>query len=144
MENTANNSFIERNGLFVPEFVSNSENPELFLPFDMATKKKKSSELKATEAYCEITWSDFCRHLFEHDPDCDSFEIGDIVSRDGTDEHKILNFTHPLMMEVECIKAPTPYEDGTLWTDVGEIEDNLKRRYKLVRKNKESENGKKN
>jgi hypothetical protein len=54
------------------------------------------------------------------------FHVGDIVSRDGTDEHIVENvWRDGQMIEVRCIKEP---EDK--WIEVGETESNLARRYK--------------
>ena len=56
------------------------------------------------------------------------FEIGDIVSRDGTDEHEVIGEDDGLTMRVRCIK---PSREG--WCEVGDEEINLSRRYELVR-----------
>lgn len=55
------------------------------------------------------------------------WKAGDIVTRDGTDEHRIISIDSDLI-EVICIKAPS-----CPWTIVGEIEMNLTRRYSWVR-----------
>lgn len=52
--------------------------------------------------------------------------VGDIVSRDGTDEHEIIAIAEGLVT-VRCTKAP---ESG--WTDVGDVEHNLACRYQFV------------
>ncbi len=53
------------------------------------------------------------------------FEVGDLVTRDGTDVHRVL-YVQPDQhsMEVVCVKAP---ESG--WCKVGDKEFNLCRRY---------------
>lgn len=56
------------------------------------------------------------------------FGIGDIVSRDGTDEHVVTGVNEAGdLIDVKCVKRPT---DG--WIEVGETESNLTRRYTLV------------
>ena len=59
------------------------------------------------------------------------YEIGDIVTRNGNDEHIILDIDYPWMvLTVECIKT------SENWHKIGDTEDNLIRRYSLVRKSK--------
>lgn len=62
------------------------------------------------------------------------FVPGDIVTRDGTDEHVVLGPAPSdpwfgVAVHVRCIKAP---ENG--WIAIGEEEDNLPSRYRLVRR----------
>lgn len=58
-----------------------------------------------------------------------TFLAGDVVTRDGTDEHVVVRIAAgDNCMTVRCTKAP---ESG--WTEVGEEEFNLVRRYILVR-----------
>lgn len=63
------------------------------------------------------------------------FEKGDIVTRDGTDRQLVLDVNDVGdMITVECIKEPLGAinDDGTRddpWCRLGEIEDNLARRY---------------
>lgn len=63
------------------------------------------------------------------------FQVGDVVTRDGTDRHKVLEINDAGdLMHVECIKEPLGYrnEDGTRdapWCKLGETEWNLPRRY---------------
>ena len=52
---------------------------------------------------------------------------GDIITRDGTDEHEIVGIDGDLI-DVVCVKAPSDP-----WTKVGETESNLTRRYTFVR-----------
>lgn len=60
----------------------------------------------------------------------DCFEVGDIVSRDGSDEQRILDIDYDWgIMTVECVKEPT-----SKWILKGEKESNLIRKYNLVRK----------
>jgi hypothetical protein len=54
----------------------------------------------------------------------EQFEVGDIVTRDGTDHHKVIEISDPSFFHVECIKAP---ETG--WCAVGNREWNITRRY---------------
>lgn len=67
-----------------------------------------------------------------------NFKIGDLVTRDGTDVHRVLKVNgFGDCMTVECIKEPLGYlnEDGTRdtpWTRLGETEFNLCRRYEFV------------
>ncbi|MBX3488908.1 hypothetical protein [Parvibaculum sp.] len=64
-------------------------------------------------------------------------DVGDIVTRDGTDEHRVIWMQVPPGMPIEhcdffevvCIKAP-----ATAWCKVGEKEKNMLRRYSLVRR----------
>lgn len=59
------------------------------------------------------------------------WRVGNIVSRDGTDEHVIVGIygtEEPETIRVRCIKEPS-----TRWIKVGEIEDNLISRYKWLR-----------
>lgn len=62
------------------------------------------------------------------------FIVGDIVTRDGTDEQEVIdvNWAGDLI-DVRCIKAPAAWEDGVTWCKVGDVESNLARRYELVR-----------
>lgn len=54
------------------------------------------------------------------------FEIGDIVTRDGSDRQRVLDIgEHGDQMLVECIRAPLGYrnEDGSLgepWCEIGD------------------------
>lgn len=58
----------------------------------------------------------------------DLFEVGDIVSRDGTDRHEVIAVPERgQMIEARCIAAP---ESG--WCQVGDVESNLARRYSKV------------
>lgn len=59
-----------------------------------------------------------------------TFEVGDIVSRDGSDRHEvIIGEDEWPTIRVRCIKAP-----DMPWTSVGVEEDNLARRYQLITK----------
>lgn len=62
------------------------------------------------------------------------FIVGDIVTRMGADEQEVIavNWAGD-MIDVRCIKAPEPWEDGVTWCKVGDVESNLARRYELVR-----------
>lgn len=65
----------------------------------------------------------------------DTFNVGDIVTRDGTDEHLVYDDGRDGgNIGVICIKAPRSYDGGEPWTSVGEAERNLARRYTLVRR----------
>lgn len=56
------------------------------------------------------------------------FAVGDIVTRVGSDEHRILSIDeYGWQMETECIK-------GSWWVEPGYREKNLVSRYSLVRK----------
>lgn len=58
-----------------------------------------------------------------------AFLVGDIVTRDGTDEHEVLRIdAGDNCMHVRCIKAP-----ASGWAKVGEDEFNLIRRYTFLR-----------
>lgn len=67
--------------------------------------------------------------ILENNPRC-PFQVGDIVSRTGSDEHVVLetNVLGDLIL-VECIKA-----DKLGIYKLGEKEDNCTRRYDLVRR----------
>lgn len=70
------------------------------------------------------------------------FRVGDLVTRDGTDIHRIteaewVDGYPPDLIEVVCVKEPLGFlqEDGSRgepWTRVGETEQNLARRYSHV------------
>ena len=64
------------------------------------------------------------------------WEKGDIVTRDGTDEHEILDIWYDYMLiDVKCITEPKIYPgQDEPWIKLGEEESNLIRRYLLVRK----------
>lgn len=64
------------------------------------------------------------------------YEVGDIVTRDGTDEHEILEIDYDwITMTVKCIKEPKIWEGSDEpWIKLGEEESNLIRRYELIRK----------
>lgn len=58
-----------------------------------------------------------------------AFLVGDIVTRDGSDEHEVME-TEPGygFIKVRCTKRP-----ASGWCEVGDIEDNVMRRYTFVR-----------
>lgn len=57
------------------------------------------------------------------------WQVGDIISRDGSDEQEILYINEARdLVEVKCIKAP-----DEPWCCLGEIETNLHARYSFVR-----------
>ncbi len=60
----------------------------------------------------------------------ESHRYGDVVSRDGTDEHLVLNDCEKGdNVSVVCIKEPF-----SKWVEIGELEDNCEWRYKLLYK----------
>lgn len=60
----------------------------------------------------------------------EGFRVGDVVTRDGTDRHRVIAILAPDLIEVECISEPAPYApDEPPWTRRGERETNLSRRY---------------
>jgi hypothetical protein len=63
------------------------------------------------------------------------FKLGDIVSRDGSDEHLIYAPVDDWgNIDIVCIKEPKIYEGSTEpWIKIGEVESNLKRRYSFLR-----------
>ncbi len=62
-------------------------------------------------------------------------EVGDIVTRDGTDEKIILEIDEDyFMLTVKCIKEPKIFYGDEAWIKIDETESNLVRRYKLLRK----------
>lgn len=77
------------------------------------------------------------------------FVVGDIVTRDGTDEQRVLSTDgdaehHPTTITVLCTKEPKRYvdDDGSTWEPwckLGEEEFNLSRRYSYVDPEKELE-----
>ncbi len=66
------------------------------------------------------------------------FKVGDLVSRDGTDVHRIIAVNGAGdLIDVECIREPLGYlnDDGsrdTPWTRLGETEIGLASRYDHV------------
>ena len=55
----------------------------------------------------------------------DRFQIGDLVTRDGTDVHRVIEVTDcGVAITVVCVKPP----DGG-WCEVGETEFNMAGRY---------------
>ena len=64
-------------------------------------------------------------------------KVGDVVTRDGTDEHEVLEIDYDWgTMKVKCIKEPAIWSGGSEpWTKLGEIEENIIERYTLVMKN---------
>lgn len=68
-----------------------------------------------------------------------TFQVGDVVTRDGTDLHRIIEMNGPAgeadLIEVECIREPLGYlqEDGVSrgdpWTRLGERDWNVPWRY---------------
>ncbi len=57
-------------------------------------------------------------------------QIGDVVSRDGTDEHLVYHVNDAGdLIGVVCIKEPS-----SDWTKIGETERNLTRRYSFINK----------
>jgi len=66
---------------------------------------------------------------------CALWKVGDIVTRDGSDEHEILDigFCGDLI-NVKCIKEPNIYKGSdSPWTTLGEEEWNTPWRYDFVR-----------
>jgi hypothetical protein len=63
------------------------------------------------------------------------WQVGDIVSRDGNDEHEILAFNDCRdLIEVRCIKEPPIYLGADEpWTRLGETDTSVTRRYSFVR-----------
>lgn len=63
------------------------------------------------------------------------FQIGDLVTRDGTDVQRVTEADEGYgNIKVVCVKEPMGYlnENGTRdppWCRVGDVEDNLSRRY---------------
>jgi hypothetical protein len=57
------------------------------------------------------------------------FKVGDLVTRDGTDIHRVTSSNDDgyLNIDVVCVRAP-----ASGWCKVGEEETNLARRYELV------------
>ncbi len=64
------------------------------------------------------------------------FKVGDIVSRDGTDEQEILEIDYGWgTLKVRCIKEPLLWNGGCdPWIKIGEEEDNLIMKYELIRR----------
>lgn len=62
------------------------------------------------------------------------FGVGDYVTRDGTDIHRVISLSGPQADTGEflCVVAPLCEAGGEPWTNVGEIEFNLTRRYNPV------------
>ena len=57
------------------------------------------------------------------------FKVGDVVSRDGTDEQEVIEVDHEWgLITIKCIKEPI-----NRWIKIGETEYNLPDRYALVR-----------
>jgi hypothetical protein len=54
------------------------------------------------------------------------FQVGDLVTRDGTDVQRILSLGYDTLT-VECVRAP---DDG--WCEVGDTEFNMSRRYSFA------------
>lgn len=58
------------------------------------------------------------------------FLVGDVVSRDGTDEHLVYSVNDAGdLIGVVCIKEPS-----SQWTKLGETESNMARRYTFINK----------
>lgn len=54
------------------------------------------------------------------------YSVGDVVTRDGVDRHRILDIDYDfLTLRVECIRP-------SAWCKFGDVEDNLIRRYQLA------------
>jgi hypothetical protein len=59
----------------------------------------------------------------------DFWKLGDVVSRDGSDEHVVTWMSEGRdLMEFTCVKAPT-----SGWIQVGESEQNIPWRYRWLR-----------
>ena len=59
-----------------------------------------------------------------------TFNVGDIVSRIGTDEQKIVGINHAGdLIDIKCIKAP-----HNNFCKIGDVESNVPWRYTLVRR----------
>lgn len=62
------------------------------------------------------------------------WKVGDIVTRDGTDEHEIVGINESRdLLDLVCIKEP-----ADKWIAIGERDSNLTRRYSFVRPGKEA------
>mgnify|MGYP001616490889 CR=1 FL=1 len=58
------------------------------------------------------------------------FQIGDLVTRDGTDAHRVTWVNADVggdLIEVVCVRAP-----ARQWCEVGDVEKNLARRYERL------------
>jgi hypothetical protein len=58
------------------------------------------------------------------------FKVGDLVTRDGTDIHRVTSSNDDGYgnIDVVCVKAP---DSG--WSKVGDCETNLARRYEFIK-----------
>lgn len=68
--------------------------------------------------------------------DC-PYAVGGIVSRDGTDEHRVTEVRPgSLLFDVVCIKEPLPHPgcpEAGPWTRIGQEETNVWQSYEFVR-----------
>jgi hypothetical protein len=72
--------------------------------------------------------------LFDGPLPPEAWQRGDIVTRDGTDEHEIIEIDEWAdLMTVRCVKEP-----HDPWAKIGEEERNLVRRYDFVRPGKQA------
>lgn len=61
--------------------------------------------------------------------------VGDIISRDGTDEQRIVSIDFEYgVVYVTCVKEPAVGDSGGPWCEVGDEDSNLIRRYTFVRR----------
>lgn len=71
------------------------------------------------------------RRMFDDDEN-PWFQVGDLVSRDGTDVHRVTGTNAseryaPDLIDVVCVRAP-----ASGWCAVGETESNLASRYEYA------------
>ncbi len=65
----------------------------------------------------------------------EEWKPGDIVSRTGSDEQRIISIDHDWgVMEVVVVEPDEPDEDGHVVFKIGDEEGNLIRRYGFVRR----------
>jgi hypothetical protein len=95
------------------------------------TEPKPQDVEEPREEGLDVTICSACCEIVTEPLEMELWKVGDIVTRDGTDEHVIVEMhgNDPTdCMVVRCTKEPSDP-----WTKLGEEESNLLRRYAWVR-----------
>jgi ParB-like chromosome segregation protein Spo0J len=110
------------------ELFTRLDDPTLALDLLAATLRSKLTVRELAERI-GASATDLDKGFFDQ---ADFWQIGDIVSRDGSDEQEILHINETRdLIEVKCVKVPS-----APWCCLGEIEINLTSRYSYVRPGK--------
>lgn len=114
----------------VTHLLASTSSFALSAPQALAPSPRSSSQPKDDQPHRDaLTSSGLSRMANPTDCfDWHDFKVGDLVTRDGTDVHRVTWVAdHGQTIQVVCVKAPS-----SGWCEVGDKEDNLARRYEFA------------